>query len=375
MGTNFRLDKPQSGVEVKRLLVDLLFMSGGKGGMETYVRELYAEIKTFLPDIELIGVASQGFVESHSTEWFPGEIVTLRTSVSSRAQLAFAEAFLLTRVARAHNVDLIHSPANFGSWSKQIPSLLTLHDVLSFSRPELVPGIHGRVVRALIRKSARSSEHILTVSEASAREIEKFVGVQPNRITVVPLSAPVSQLRPLPRSSNLLLSVGNNLPHKNFSTLLASMSLIPEEERPQLRIVGGNADPLAREIEDLKLTDWVRHLGWVTDSELDELYAKATAVVLPTQFEGFGLPVLEAMNRGCPVLCSDIPVLREVAGNAAVYFEVNNADALSRAIQDILNSPTELQMRHEFGLERSREFTWRRTAETTANVIRALIGG
>lgn len=355
---------------MKRVLVDLLFMTGRKGGMETYVRELYQRIDQYAPGIEFVGLASSEIPNSE-LGWFRGELSRLKMSGDNRGQLAATESFRLTGLAKKIGADLIHSPANIGTWSAQVPSVVTIHDLLSFVHPEFVPGIHASILRTLIRRSARAANRILTVSEASAGDIVRHLGITRDRITVTPLAA--SQYAPGStsgmRRSDLLLTVANNLPHKNLQLLLDAIALLRENERPQLRIVGGNAEGFNEAIRARLLDQWVKHLGWISKDELENLYQEATAFVLPTKFEGFGLPLLEAMQRGCPVICTDLEVLREVASEAAVYVPSDNATAFSQAISNLLNSRDLQSQLSSLGKVQASQFHWESTAKLTASAF------
>ena len=132
-----------------------------------------------------------------------------------------------------------------------------------------------------------------------------------------------------------MLASGQRLPHKNWTGLIRALALLDEEVRPQLVITGARGeDPLRPLVDALGMHDWVTLKGWVDDDELAALKGRARAMAMPTLCEGFGLPVLEAMSIGLPVLASDIPVLREVGGDAALWFDPRStrsiADALSR---------------------------------------------
>src|SRR5262249_28127953 len=139
-----------------------------------------------------------------------------------------------------------------------------------------------------------------------------------------------------------LLAGGNRMPHKNFDTLLAAWETIPPAERPKLVITGSHGDdPLLPTVRRLGLDDDVELRGWVTADELADLYDRASAYVFPTRFEGFGLPVLEAMARGCPVIGSDIPVLHEVGGDDMVYFDPGDPVAMAAVIRRVVADPGE----------------------------------
>jgi glycosyltransferase involved in cell wall biosynthesis len=159
-------------------------------------------------------------------------------------------------------------------------------------------------------------------------------------------------------------------PHKNLPRLIEALAGI--DDRPVL-VMPGYPTQHDAELRDLAarlgVADDVRLLGWVSDADLEGLYALADAFAFPTLFEGFGLPVLEAMARGVPVACSDLPVLREVAGDAAVMFDPRDVSAIRSAIVQVLSGGADTAA----GRERAARFTWERTAElTVASYERAL---
>ena len=362
---------------MSRVLVDLLFYTGRKGGMESYVREVYGRIEADADGIEFIGLASSELAGS-DTSWFPGEIVDSGISGENRIAWARGELVSVARAARRLRVDLVHCPANLGPAWSPVPVVLTVHDLLPFRHPEYVPGAYARILRTMIRVAAHGARRVLTVSVASAEDIVRYLRVPASRVDVVPLAgqnpAASPDAAPLPRLPGRLLAVGNRMPHKNFPLLLEALALVPAESRPHLTITGSHGeDPLAPVVAGLGLEPWVSLRGWLSAGELDRLYAESSLIVFPTLFEGFGLPVLEAMSRGCPVVCSDIPVLHEVAGEAAVYVAPRDAAALAATLSRLLDDPAELARLSGLGRERARTFSWERTArDTVASFQRAL---
>lgn len=360
---------------MSRILVDLLFFTGRKGGMESYVREVYGRILPGADGLEFIGLASTELAAGDTT-WFPGRIIDSGISGEDRIKWARGELFGVSRFARRLHADLLHCPANLGPLWSRVPVVLTVHDLLPFRHPEFVPGAYSRVLRTMIRLAALGARRILTVSVASQGDIVRYLRVPATRIDVVPLAGQDAQVSssPLPRLPRQLLAVGNRMPHKNFPLLLAALTLIPEGARPHLVVTGSHGDdPLAPVVTRLGLEPWVTLRGWLPAYDLDRLYAESSLIVFPTLFEGFGLPVLEAMSRGCPVVCSDLPVLHEVAGDAAVYVAPEDAAALAATISRLLDDPAALAGMSEQGLDRARTFSWARAArDTVASFQRAL---
>ena len=350
------------------ILVDLLFFTGKKGGMESYVREIYSRMPRENAGIRFIALASSELAAA-DTSWFPGDVIDSGISGENRVAWARGELFSVAGFARRHRASLIHCPANLGPIHSRIPVVMTIHDLLPFRHPEYVPGAYSLILRTLIRLGARTASRVLTISRASRTDIRRSLHIKRTPVDAIPLAGETLGTEVTPttiRRTDQLLTVGNRMPHKNFSTLLTALTLLPEHTRPHLVITGSHGDdPLTQLVIELGLQKWVSLRGWLTSEELDALYSQSTLFVFPTYFEGFGLPVLEAMAHGCPVLCSDIPVLHEVAGNAAVYVDSHDAARLAESIGGLLSSPDELSRLATTGLDRAAEFTWDRTAKQT----------
>lgn len=347
---------------MKRLLVDLLFFTGKQGGTETVAREVYSRLND-VPDWEFVGFASSELA-STGADWFPGRIIDSGLRCDIRRQWAWGEMFEVARAARSCGADVIHSPANFGPPRPTAPLVLTLHDMLAFKHPEFLPTKAGVLpTRFLISRAARAASHIVTDSLNAKRDILDVTGRSESDVTVIYPggSGPRDIKKSAERSG--LFSLGNRMPHKNFPRLLEALALIPADARPQLTISGSHRDdPLRPIVDRLGLAPWVDLRGWLSTDELESLYAQSAAVVFPTLFEGFGLPVLEGMERGCPVICSEIPVLREVGGDAVAYFDPTSPARMAQAIQATLANNDQLRHMAQAGMERAGRFTWDATA-------------
>ncbi|RXZ41162.1 glycosyltransferase family 1 protein, partial [Agromyces binzhouensis] len=365
---------------VTRILVDLLFHTGRKGGMESYVRELYPRLGSLRPDLEFVGLASTELAAA-GAPWFPGELVASGRSGEDRVAWARGEVLDVSRHAARIDADLVHAPANLGPLRSRTPVVLTVHDLLPFRHPEYVPGPYAPVLRWMIRGAARAARRVLTVSESTARDLADLLGLDRTRIDVVPLAggaagATTGAAADVHRSDDLVLAIGNRMPHKNFIALLEAVALVPAERRPRVVVTGSHdADPLAPEVRRLGLDERVRLERWVAPAELERLYAEAALFAFPTRFEGFGLPLIEAMARGVPVVASDLPVLREVGGDAARWVDPDDHLALSRAIDSLLSDPIERERMSRAGLERAARFSWERTARGTLESFERALAG
>lgn len=353
-----------------KVLVDLLFFTGLRGGMESYVQNLYSRMPTV--GFEYVALGSREFA-ALDTSWFPGEVIDSGISGDDRTAWARGEVSAVGRAAKKVGADLIHSPANIGPWTSRVPVVLTVQDLLPFVHPEFVPGPYAPVLRTLIKRAAKNAARILTISDATRRDIIQVLAIPTERIEVIPLAGSDVSSSTISRDTNLLLAVGNRMPHKNFDGLLRALALVPKQDRPTLVITGGqHPDPLSSLVAELDLDASVLLEGWLPRRQLEGLYSRATAVVVPTRFEGFGLPVLEAMAHGAPVLCSDLPVLREVAGDAAVYFDPENPASIAAAITDTIGNPALRDALAASGLDHAATYSWQRTADQTAAAFQGL---
>ncbi|KQR52181.1 hypothetical protein ASF88_11470 [Leifsonia sp. Leaf336] len=357
-----------------RILVDLLFLTGGKGGMESYVERLYGALPPH-PGLEFVGLASTESA-ARDLSWFPGEVIDSGVSGEDRVAWAIGELRAVPSWVRRTGADLVHSPANVGPARAPAPVVLTVHDVLPFLHPEWVPGRHGVALRWLVRRAARNAARVLTVSESSAEAIARTLRIPAERVVPIPLAGDPSAAQglPVPTGRAMVLSIGNRMPHKNVEILLHALALIPPDRRPRLAFTGGGeADPLRPLAARLGLESDVDLLGWLSTDELDSAFAQASVVAFPTRFEGFGLPVLEAMSRGRAVICSDLPVLHEVGGGAAVYVDPDDVGAWARAIEALANDRSERDRLGALGFAHAQDFSWERTAQLTLDVFQSVL--
>ena len=173
----------------------------------------------------------------------------------------------------------------------------------------------------------------------------------------------------------IVLSASAKLPHKNLTRLIEALALLPAP-RPLLVLPGyptAYEAQLAARAAQLGVADDVRLLGWVSDEELEGLYAAAAAFVFPSLYEGFGLPVLEAMARGVPVACSDRGALAEVSGDAALHFDPEATESIAAAVGALLGDQALAQRLRELGRTRAAQYSWRAAAQgTLASYDRAL---
>ena len=284
-----------------------------------------------------------------------------------------------------YELPLVDLPRAVRTTREKIRRVVTINDLSVL----LHPGTHGSAATSRGARRlplvARRAHRIITLTEAVRAEICEHLGVPPEKVTAVPLAAracfiPQESLaesdavrRRFDISAEFVLSVGTIEPRKNLPRLVAAFERVlrETESRPQLVLVGRRGWLLDEWLAALRDSPVYKHLrltGYVTDDELRALYSSCRAFVYPSLYEGFGLPPLEAMGCGAPVIASRAAAIAEVTGDAARLVEATDTDALARAMIDVLRDES---MRRELaaaGLARARLFTWRRTAELTREV-------
>lgn len=378
-----------SGVHVGLNLVYLV--PGETGGTEVVAREL-------LP--ALVAAAGHGarftaFVNREAAAADGGpwkelmDHVVVPVAARSRVQWVRGEQQLLPPLAARAGVDVVHSLANTGPAWGRFRRVVTIHDLIHRFHPDTHGGLKAKGMALLVPLAARRSHRVLADSASTADDLVRELGVPRGKIDVAHLGVgTTARAAPEPEAAlrarhdlgarPLVLTVAAKRPHKNLPRLLDALALIPAERRPVLLVPGygtfHDAELEAR-IARLGLAGDVRMLGWIPDAELEGLYAAAAVFAFPSLYEGFGLPVLEAMARGLPVVCSDRGSLREVAGDAARRFDPERPEDIAAAIEAVLGDPAEAERLRAAGRAQAARFTWEATARAVlASYDRALAG-
>ena len=358
--------------------------------MEVYARELIPELVRAAPQVTFTAFINREAAKAGDGPW--GELIrslTVPVNARSRLQWVRGEQQLLPRMAARAEIDVLHSLASTAPAWGRFRRVVTIHDLNYKVVPEAHFGLRGLGMRLLVPLAARQSHRIITDSASTGRDLENLLGVPPGKVDVVALGigAPAAdslsetELRARIGAGDreIALSVSAMRPHKNLARLIGALARIPTERRPLLVLPGYRTEyeqELKRRAEELGASDDVRFLGWIDAAELEGLYAAAACFVFPSLYEGFGLPVLEAMARGLPVACSGRGSLEEVAGDAALVFDPESEPDIAAAIERLLGDPAEAQRLRRAGYERADKFTWSATAAgTVASYERALTAG
>jgi glycosyltransferase involved in cell wall biosynthesis len=329
------------------ILIDADVLGRNRTGEETYVRNLLRELPRVAPDLQFAAVSRHAELVPDGVEaiLLPARFQEVRMASS------------LPRLLRRLRPELAH-------FQHALPlayrgrSVVTLHD-LHFERDPSAMGLADRLTfKTVVPRAARRADHVLAVSERTKRDAVELYGLAPEKVTVTPHGVDPAFSPGDGSHDGYLLFVGAVQPRKDPLTALAAADAVGLP----LVVAGPERDAaLAQQLRERGAD--VR--GFVDVPTLAELYRRATALVLPSRYEGFGVPVVEAMASGAPVVLSDDPALREVAGEAGLYGDP--AEAVRRVLAD------RERYRHA-GLERAKLFTWARSAELTAEAYRRVIG-
>lgn len=362
--------------------LNLIYLVEDSGGTSRYAHELIPALLECEPGIELTVFVNRDAPSSLlRASWAP-RVRWVRTRFGLRPIPWHLPYQLLALPARAagYRLDLVHGLANVVPLlAPGLRTVVTLHDVTWLHHPDALPERwRGEVMKALSLASARRADRVLAISEAARDDFVATIPLDPSRIDVVPLAVtdgggarptPEPELRARLRIGDgpLVLCVAQKRRHKNLHSLIRALAAMARED-VQLVLPGRPTDyeaELRALAAGLGVGGRVHFPDWVSEEDLEGLYAAAACFVLPSLMEGFGLPILEAMRRGVPVACSDRSALREVAGDAAALFDPEDPRAIAASIGRILDEAPYAERLRTAGAARARSFTWQGAARGT----------
>jgi len=361
------------------------------GGIETYARELVPELQKAAH-----GVRFTAFVcDPRVGDLIGGGIPTVTIPVQPRRRFGWVpgEQTTLPRQVRRAGCDLLHSLASTAPATGAFKRVTTIHDLIYRILPREHAGarhLGARWVigRGLIPLAARRSDRIITPSEAAARDLIGHLGIPGDKIDVCPHGpGRLPAIEPTPERQlrarydlgdhRIVLCPSPAWPHKNLVRLLDSMAMLPQAGRPILVLSGRltrHSPGLNEAARSRGLAGQIRMTDWLQPAELEGFYRIASCVAIPSLYEGFGLPLLEAMQRGAPVACSSGGALPEVAGDAALLFDPHSAAEIAGAIRRLIEDPGEADRLRDAGRRRVAQFSWRRTARATLRSYARALG-
>jgi glycosyltransferase involved in cell wall biosynthesis len=364
-------------------LFDLVLGEGRGGGGETYVTRLVEQlaridhVNRYILFVDSSAVAVFGNLNPNFEQF----VVPLDSR--KKWTRAVWEQLLLPRAARRLKLDVLHSPFNTGPIFCPCRLVVTVHDLVNFFYRENFPGsdtFKMKYQRYVLRQVVRRCARVIAVSHFTRQQIEQRLPVDARKMVVI-YEAAVGESPPADENKvvreDFLLTVTSDSLHKNLPMLIRGFARI-ESRAVRLVILGmiretstpqrmGRRD-LIRIAEEQGVANAVEMRGYVTAEELEQLYRRARCLVVPSLYEGFGLPVLEAMRQGLPVLCARAGSLPEIGGNCAWYFDPQDEADIAAKISQALAEPGLLTQLASKGLDHARQFSWEKVARETLAV-------
>ena len=376
-----------------RIGVDLFSIvpaTGRGGGFHRYTTELISALRD-------VGTADHYFLFTNSlnSSMFPRDRGMTQVVVPLPPQrqvwpfrLAWQHG-LLPVLARRYKLDLMHFPTDTAALWPGVPYVVTTNDVIMdvyypMHHTESVSSLKARYLFAAKRRAAQRADRVICPSQATAAEVTRHYDVPPSSITVIwdgvdhnAFQAESSE----PRQPPYVLSVLSLSPHKNVETLIAAFAAARDRytlphELHLIGMPGTDASPVTTAINRAVAAGVpIRHLGYVEDEVLATAYREASLFVFLSRVEGFGLPPLEAMASGTPVIASNVSSMPEVCGDAALLVSPDDVQEAAEAIGRLLTQPDKASRLRTAGLERARLFSWAETARLTHDVYERVLAG
>lgn len=349
------------------------------GGMRTHVRGLLAGLEMLDPPEEIVLFVNR---ELAPTLDVPFDVVETNVQGSLRPYRYGYEQFVLPWRTREVDIDVLHCPGYSAPLYTDVPTVVTIHDTNYEAIPETFSRFSRLVWKQLVPRVANRAAAILTVSEFSKEEIARHIDIPRSKINVtenapsptLPASPPPLDTLDISVEPPYVLYVGSTHPHKNHVSLVRALSSFPD--RVSAVFVGPERSAHEEVIslaKSLGVADRVSMPGFVSESELAALYENAVLYVHPSLYEGFGMPVLEAMSYRTPVACSNVASLPEIGDDAVRYFDPTSPEDIAKTCNEILQSEDIQRRLSNHGHDRSKSYSWTQCAKKTLETYRTVL--
>ncbi len=360
-----------AGDGMSSLAVNLSFLIEKPTGLMTYAQNVVPYLQALDPTLFI-----HHPLEGYHCHPIPGSLTADYGTRGHAARLVWTQ-FQLPRLYNTVNAQLLFSPLPEAPLFTRCRYVVTLHDLipLRFPNPRRpLYAYHRWIIPAVLKQAAR----VICISEATYRDALQFAAIDPNKVSLVPLACNTDHFRYLSLPTQpYFLYVGRYDKHKNLSRLLAAFQPLAQHQGLELWIAGSPNPKVQSALQgqavQLGIAPQVKMLDYVPYDQLPILFNQALALVLPSLWEGFGLPILEAMACGTPVITSNIASMPEVAGDAAVLVDPYSVGSIQAALQEVAESAGLRSQLRERGLARILNFSWARTGAMTSAVLQDVL--
>ena len=354
------------------MLVNLAYLLDKPTGTTTYALNLLPHLAQFKPCF--LATPASGLnhyypVPTNLTAEY-GALGHLRRLLWTQFKVP---AIYREQVQKQQMADLLFSPIAEAPLGARCRFVVTIHDLVPLRFPQLSPSLTW-LYRHYVPRVLSAAEHIICDARATADDLVRFYDLPAKKITPIPLAYDAEHFRPLQvERRNYFLILGRHAPYKNVATAISAFSKLPDLSDYELWIAGPS-DPrytptLETQAQTLGLAGRVQFLNYVPYSQLPILLNQAMALVFPSLWEGFGLPALEAMACGTPVIASNLASIPEVTGEAALLIDPTCEAALTDAMIQVMQDAQLQECLKLAGLQRATQFSWRQTGQTTTALL------
>jgi len=344
-----------------------------KGGTTVYLKNLIKNIHKISPSEEI-------FEYQLSTNKYSGYTISKKLETIYRELIWQQKS--LPKMALKDKVNLIHYPNHYCTLNSKLPTIVTFHDIYILRNPQAFTKWHSKFANFLFPKVVKRANHIIAISEFTKNELVQYLDVPEEKITVIYNGVDykfktihdedlLNQIKNKYKIKNpFLLYVGAIEPRKNINLMINSFCQIRSKMNIDLVVVsfgGWNNKELLNMINESPGKDYIRLLGYLPEEELPVIYNLALGLIYLSSYEGFGLPMVEAMASGCPVIASSNTVAEEIVGKAGALINPNNEEEIVESVTRLLNE----SYRHEIieqGLNRAKNFSWEKCAKETLTI-------
>jgi glycosyltransferase involved in cell wall biosynthesis len=356
------------------VIINLSFLLKQPTGISTYATNLIPHLRSLNPTL-LTAKQIDGF----NCYAIPDNLTPAEGSIGHLRRLVWTQ-FVLPKIYQKLQASLLFSPVTEAPIYSRCRYVVMCHDLIPLRFPKATSSLTN-YFRYLVPQVLQQAEHIICNSQATAKDVTDFYEISPQKITSISLAYDATNFYQLPQQKSEILSpsspyflyLGRYDPYKNLHRLIEAFASLPNHQDYQLWLAGSSdrryTPRLKQQVEELGITQQVKFLNYVSYQELPIIINKAIALVFPTLWEGFGLPVLEAMACGTPVITSNLASLPEIAGEAAILINPYQVQEITAAMSQIA---TDNQLRSHLSrlsLEQASKFSWHKTGDATRQIL------